>query len=146
MRLLTGWYNHSIKRDRATWAAILMVCAIGLRSPVPGDVVNAESAEKAEWANYCMRNAQSVMSELVTRDEDLLGMQVLIALVLQFHNSSDARPASVLIGTAVRLGHRLRLHSGDSAQYFAPGDVLQRNKVFWIAYMLDKVLQVFGLA
>ena len=98
MRNLTGWYNHSIPRDNVVWASILMVCALGLRFAVQGVPVCAESAEKREWANHCMRNAQGVMSELCPRDKDTLGLQVLLALVLQFHNSSDRRPASVLLG------------------------------------------------
>jgi hypothetical protein len=139
MLLLTGWYNHTIKRDRVIWAAILMVCAMGLRAPVPGDRLMADTNEKMGWSTFCMRNAQSIMADLMAREEDLLGVQVLIALVLQFHNSSDSRPASVLVGTAVRLGHRMQLHSRSSTQNFSPDEVLQRNRVFWIAYLLDKV-------
>lgn len=138
MRMLTGWYHRTITRDKATWAAILVVCAMGLRSPAPGENMNEETKEKSAWASYCMRNAQSVMSDLATREEDLLGVQVLLALVMMFHNSSDTRPAGVLIGTAMRLAHRLQLHSNDSARFFSPEDVLQRSRVFWIAYTLDK--------
>lgn len=152
MRQLTGFYAHTIPRENVLWAAILMVCAMGLRSPVPGDIVTlgvssnvsedkirSETQSKTEWANHCMRNAQGVMSELCTREEDLLGLQTLLALVLQFHNSSDSRPASVLMGPAVRLAHRLQLHAASSVKNYSESEARQRNKVFWITYLLDKV-------
>lgn len=151
MRRITGFYAHTIPRDNVLWAAILMVCAMGLRSPVSGDIatlgfnssvsedkVRAETQSKMEWANHCMRNAQGVMSELCTREEDLLGLQTLLALVLQFHNSSDSRPASVLMGPAVRLAHRLQLHAASSTKNFSEGEGRQRNRVFWVTYLLDK--------
>lgn len=151
MRRLTGFYANTVPRDNVLWAAILMVCAMGLRSPVQGDIhtllpnngsedkARAETQSKTEWANHCMRNAQGVMSELCTREEDLLGLQTLIALVLQFHNSSDSRPASVLMGPSVRLAHRLQLHSAASVKNYSESEARQRNKVFWITYLLDKV-------
>lgn len=149
MRLLTGFYANTVPRHSVLWAAILMVCAMGLRSPVPresttsggfsDDAVRAEALRKTEWANHCMRNAQGVMSELCTREEDMLGLQTLLALVLQFHNSSDSRPASVLMGPAVRLAHRLQLHAQSSVKKYSEREARQRNKVFWITYLLDKV-------
>lgn len=136
MPLIARWYGKSPKRDRATWAAILVVIALGSRSLIPG---SSDPEELVERENYCMRNAQSVMSELVTRDEDLLGIQVLLALVMLFYNCSDLRPASILSSTAMRLVHRLQLQSSSSAQHFTAEEVQQRSRVFWNAYILDKV-------
>ncbi len=68
----------------------------------------------------------------------MLGMQVLLGLVVLFKGMRDPRPACVLIGTAVRLAHRLHLHSRDSQSRYAPDEALQRNRLFWIAYYLDK--------
>ncbi|KAG9255617.1 fungal-specific transcription factor domain-containing protein [Emericellopsis atlantica] len=148
MRMMRDWHHTDRpKRDRAIWAAILMVCAMGLRSPIPGDEApTIDQRARTDWANRCMRNAQSVMSELVTREKDLLGVQVLLSLVCLFHNSSDSRPASVLVGTAVRLAQRLQLHSNASSRLYAPGEVLLRHRVFWIAYLFDKDLSLRGQA
>lgn len=139
MPLIVGWYGKSSRRDKVTWAAILVVIALGSRSLIPGKTVGPDSGERAERENYCMLNAQSVMSELVSRDEDLLGIQVLLALVMLFYNCSDSRPASILSGTAMKLAHRLQLHSSSSAQHFTSEEVQQRSRLFWIAYILDKV-------
>lgn len=110
--------------------------------------------------HHCLRNAQSVVSELVTRDDDLLGLQVLLGMVMLFQGTRDPRPATVLIGTAVRLCHRLRLQqrAGNGLDSILPGVgsgilggkspwastaqaeemLLHRDRLFWIAYMLDK--------
>lgn len=142
MRLVTGWYSSSPKRDKATLTAILMVIAMGVRTMVPGDAICPDPAERIEWVDYCMRNTQALMSELVARDEDLLGIQAILALTMLFYNTSDTRPSSILIGTAMKLAHRLQLHSSDSARYFNSEDVQQRSRVFWIAYSLDKVIMM----
>ena len=139
MRYLQGWYENPCTRDVSTWAAIQMVTAVGLRTPVPGEDPKEKFFEKIQWADSCLRNAQSVVSELVTREDDLMGVQVLLALVSMFQNSSDPRPAAVLIATAIRLAHRMQLHSKAAMQNYSPDEQKQRNRVFWIAYALDKV-------
>ncbi|RDW72837.1 hypothetical protein BP6252_06744 [Coleophoma cylindrospora] len=142
MPLLARWYAKNPKRDRATWAAILVVIALGSRSLTPGTVASRDLEERAELESYCMRNAQSVMSEFATRDEDLLGMQVLLGLAILFYDCSDTMPASILSGTAMKLAHRLQLHSRSSAQLFTAEEVQQRSRVFWNAYILDKDLSL----
>lgn len=137
MKMLNAWYNHGNSRDKPTWAAVQIVMALGYRTPRPGTLETAPS--QVHMANQCLRNAQSIVSELVTREEDLLGIQILLGIVMLFQNSRDPKPASVIIGTAVRLAHRLQLHSNDATQYFTPDEAEQRSRVFWIAYTLDKV-------
>ncbi|KAM0201943.1 hypothetical protein ACHAQI_011076 [Fusarium lateritium] len=137
MKRLTTWYNSPNTRDRASWAAIQTVMAIGYRTPQLS-LTDSQSVH-IEKADQCLRNAQSVVSELVTRDEDLLGVQIILGIVILFQNSRDPKPASVLIGTAVRLAHRLRLHSQEATMNFPAAEAEQRSRVFWIAYTLDKV-------
>ncbi|CCT69072.1 related to transcriptional regulator [Fusarium fujikuroi] len=136
MKLLAAWYKQPETRDRASWAAIQTVMAIGYRTPQLS--LRDSQSVHIEKADQCLRNAQTVVSELVTRDEDLLGVQILLGIVMLFQNSRDPKPASVLIGTAVRLAHRLKLHSQEAAMQFPAAEVEQRSRVFWIAYTLDK--------
>ncbi|KAF4955580.1 hypothetical protein FGADI_4415 [Fusarium gaditjirri] len=136
MKLLTTWFKQPETRDRASWAAIQTVMAIGYR--VPQLSLRDSQSVHIEKADQCLRNAQTVVSELVTRDEDLLGVQILLGIVMLFQNSRDPKPASVLIGTAVRLAHRLKLHSREAAMNFPAAEAEQRSRVFWIAYTLDK--------
>ena len=137
MKMLNAWYHHKNSRDKATWAAVQIVMALGYRTPRSGALETAPS--QIGLANQCLRNAQSIVSELVTREEDLLGIQILLGIVMLFQNSRDPKPASVIIGTAVRLAHRLQLHSNDMTNFFTPEEAEQRLRVFWIAYTLDKV-------
>lgn len=139
MRLITGWYSKKPEHDKHKWAAILVVIAMGLQSQVPGDTISSTSTQDLELLDYCMRNAQSVIPELITRDEDLLGIQVILSLAILFRNSSDLRPASTLLGMVVKLAHRMQLHSSDLAQYLGTEDSKQGLRVCWIIYMLDKV-------
>ncbi|KAK3375519.1 fungal-specific transcription factor domain-containing protein [Lasiosphaeria ovina] len=140
-RLLAGWYSAPSRRSRAAWAAINIVLALSSSIPlVPRQQVYYDDDPKTV---YYMSNAQSVLAELVTRDEDLLGLQVLLGLVFLLQGSKDPRSASVLIGAAVRLTHRLRLQSRDNIEEnYTAEEGLHRCRVFWIAYLLDKEISI----
>ena len=139
MRLITSWYSKNPQRDKVRWSAILAVLALGLQSQVPGDAASQNYTRNLEWLDYCMRNTQSVIPELINRDEDLLGIQVILSLALLFRNSNDLRPSSTLLGMVVKLAHRMQLHSSDLAKYFDAEDSMQGSRVCWIIYTLDKV-------
>ncbi|KAF0635507.1 hypothetical protein FPSE5266_01975 [Fusarium pseudograminearum] len=142
MKLLRSWYNQPNTRDRARWAAIQCVLAIGYRTPQLS--LTDSQVAQVEKADQCLRNVQSVVSELVTREDDLLGVQVLLGIVMLFQNSRDPKPAGVIIGTALRLAHRLRLHSQEAAMSFPAAEAEHRSRVFWIAYVLDKDISLRG--
>ncbi|KAI0842433.1 hypothetical protein F5Y06DRAFT_257611 [Hypoxylon sp. FL0890] len=139
MQMLYNFYcerDHS-KKTRATWAAINIVLAIGyrIRSVKTEDIVVRFDDSKVK---KCIDNAQKELDELVTREEDTLGIQVLLGLVILFQTNTDQKPASVLIGTAVRLAHRLQLHVKASLSNFPPGVARHRSNIFWLCYCLDK--------
>jgi Fungal specific transcription factor domain len=136
MRMLHEWYSGGARQDSASWAALNIVMAIAHRCCAYGRLGAGTGIESA---SSCLKNAQSVVSDLVTRDEDLLGLQVLLGMVILFQGTEDAKPASVLIGTAIRLAHRMQLHSQEAMKFFLPEVQVQRSRLFWIAYMLDKV-------
>ncbi|KAG8407435.1 hypothetical protein J3459_018512 [Metarhizium acridum] len=138
MSMLNQSYVDPSTRNKASWAAIQVVLAIALRTPVPELLNGSGGSDRHHRANFFLKNAQSVVSDLVTRDKDLLGLQVLLGIVMLFQNSSDTGPASVVIGTAIRLAHRMRLHSREHAKLYSPDENLQRQRLFWIAYVLDK--------
>lgn len=137
MQLFNEYYTNSASCTRVKWAAIQVVVALGLRTP--DAEASRRNPELLTMGDECLKNAQSVLSDLVTHDEDLLGLQVLLGIVFLLQYSSDHKPASVVIVSAMRLVHRLELHSSEPAQHLSPEDVVQRSRVFWIAYALDKV-------
>jgi hypothetical protein len=137
MQLFNDWYYNPASRTRVQWAAIQVVIGLGLRTP--GLEAVRSTPRPVKMADACLNNAQSVLPDLVTHDEDLLGLQVLLGIVFLLQYSSDQKPASVVIVSAMRLVHRLELHSSASAQQWPLDEAAQRSRVFWIAYALDKV-------
>ncbi|KAK1507232.1 fungal specific transcription factor [Colletotrichum abscissum] len=137
MRMLSDWYSPSSNHSSAAWAAINIALALGYRCTLKQSG-NLDALVDDQKVLHHMRNVQSVVSDLVTREEDLLGIQVLVGMVVLFQGTKDPKPASVLIGTAIRLAHRLHLHDKESLQYFSPAVARQRSRVFWLAYCMDK--------
>ncbi|KAJ6437292.1 hypothetical protein O9K51_10266 [Purpureocillium lavendulum] len=137
MELLSNFYQ-GLSRTKAAWAAIQVVLSLSLRTATPEQLQDSGGPDRFHRANLYLKNAQSVVSDLVTREDDLLGIQVLLGIVMLFQNSSDPKPASVVIGTAMRLAHRLRLHTEEATKHFTAEENLQRSRIFWIAYTFDK--------
>ncbi|KAK4176538.1 fungal-specific transcription factor domain-containing protein [Triangularia setosa] len=142
MRLLHEWYTHPARRTRAVWAAVNIVLALGSWIPTTPiqdmDFAEAETAFKGY-----MNNAQSVLAELVTREQDLLGLQTLLGLVILYQSLANPKQGAVLIGAAVRLVHRLQMQSKNNIEVsYPPEQGLHRSRLFWIAYMLDKEISL----
>ncbi|KAK4205555.1 fungal-specific transcription factor domain-containing protein [Triangularia verruculosa] len=142
MRMLHEWYTYPARRTRAVWAAVNIVLALGSWIPTtPIQDANFAEAETA-FRGY-MNNAQSVLVELVTREQDLLGLQTLLGLVILYQTLANSKQGAVLIGAAVRLVHRLQMQSKNNIEVMYPAEQgLQRCRLFWIAYMLDKEISL----
>ncbi|KAK4165571.1 fungal-specific transcription factor domain-containing protein [Cladorrhinum sp. PSN259] len=141
-RLLNEWYTYPSRRTNAAWAAVNIILALGSRLPTTPILDMDFQNETAPFGQY-LTNAQSVLSELVVRDQDLLGLQTLLGLVLLYQTLPDPRPGTVLIGAAVRLVHRLRMQSRDDIRILYPAEEgLHRTRLFWITYFLDKEISM----
>ncbi|KAI1099189.1 hypothetical protein F4804DRAFT_322595 [Jackrogersella minutella] len=138
-QMLYEFYSQTeqTKKSRAAWAAINVVLAIGyrIRTIEAEDIMVRFDDRKVK---RCIDNAQKELDELVTRDEDTLGIQVLLGLVILFQTNTDQKPASVLVGTAVRLAHRLQLHVKSTLSDYPPEVARHRSNLFWLSYCLDK--------
>lgn len=145
MRMLYEFYSEreKTKESGAVWAAINVVLAIGYRTRNVecNDITVIFDDRKVK---KCIDNAQRELDGLVTREDDTLGVQVLLGLVVLFQTNTDQKPASVLISTAVRLAHRLSLHTKSSASKFPPEIARHRSNIFWICYSLDKDVSLRG--
>ncbi|KAI1639958.1 fungal-specific transcription factor domain-containing protein [Biscogniauxia mediterranea] len=139
MRMLDGYYSQSgeEKSRGAVGAAINIVLAFGYRMRYVGRG-NMASVFGHRKVRKCIDNAQMMLGELMVRDEDTLGVQVLLGLVILFQANSDQQPSAVLSSTAMRLAHRLHLHSKTAMSGFPPDEARQRRNIFWICYCLDK--------
>lgn len=133
MRMLDNWYRCPHERNEASWASINVVLALALQH-----APSAATASEDQVSSECIRNAQSVLNHLVIRDEDLQGLQVVLALVILFLGTTRPQPSCVLIGTAVKLAHRLKLHLQDGLNDTNNELAAQKEKLLWITYILDR--------
>jgi Fungal specific transcription factor domain len=137
MAMLRDWYSSPSRQDVTIWAAINVALALGKRQGC-SDPTNPAGGDLGQY----VRNAQSVLNLLVTRDEDLLGIQIHLGLAIIFQEAADPLPATVLIATAVRLSHTLKLNRRQDQVEMDRILALQRNRVFWILYILDRDISV----
>ncbi|KAH7243072.1 fungal-specific transcription factor domain-containing protein [Fusarium solani] len=133
MRMLLDWHSSPNKRSMVPWAAVNIVMAINYR------VLEGRYMDDPPLAQ-CVRNIRSVMTELMTPGQDLMGVQVLLAMAIFYQGSADFQLAIVLMGSVVRLAQSLRLHSRLASQRVPKAEALLRSRVFWIAYIYDREL------
>ncbi|KAK2038230.1 fungal-specific transcription factor [Colletotrichum somersetense] len=134
MKMLCGWYGHLACRTLDAWAAVNVVLALACRHSY------ASSFEETQNMRRYVSNVQSTLNQLVANEPSLLALQTILGLVLVFHGSADQRPASVMIATAMRLAQNLKLHTKAANLNLAPAEALQRTRVFWVAFILDRDL------
>lgn len=141
-RTITKWFGTTApKRDMPTWATVLVIVALGLQALPSTDSAYLSTIAGEDAVSHCMRNAQGVLPELMMH-EDLVGIQVVLALAMLYRNSMDLRPASVLTSMATRLAFRLHLHSRHSAKFFTADENRQRSNVFWSTYIVDRCVSM----
>ncbi|KAI2609866.1 fungal-specific transcription factor domain-containing protein [Hypoxylon fragiforme] len=133
LQTVKSWYLNPHTRNVITWALINVVLALAHHTSDPGDW-----DQRGNAAAIYLNNVQSVLTEIVIRDTSLVNVQIILGLVILFWTAEDLRPALILIGTALRLAHGLGLHTRKSSQQCSPALALQKSRVFWMAYILDR--------
>ncbi|KAH7152592.1 fungal-specific transcription factor domain-containing protein, partial [Dactylonectria macrodidyma] len=135
MHMVIDWYSSPTKKSLVPWSAINIVLAISYR------VLDDVSIDDPRLAQ-CIRNVQSVTTELMGWTKDLLGLQVLLGMVVLFQGTTSPQLAIVLIGSAVRMAQNMGLPSQNADVNFPLDASLQRRRIFWIAYILDRDLSL----
>ncbi|EXJ89216.1 hypothetical protein A1O3_02282 [Capronia epimyces CBS 606.96] len=136
LRLIHDFYSLGPQqRDPVAWAAINVVLALAHQKALVGSSSPNCSVE------YLSR-AESVLSEVVLGDIQLLNIQVLVGMVMLLQASLDLRSSLILIATTMRLAHSIGLHDRTSSAHLDPTHARQRACVFWMAYILDKDLSM----
>ncbi|WAO86068.1 Zn(2)-C6 fungal-type domain-containing protein [Fusarium falciforme] len=130
--VIRRWYESSDRRDYTTWAAINTMLALVHRQTPPEEATPSKNT--AKYTN----NAQSVLTNVVMEETTLLSVQVLVGMTLLFQGVQDLKPATMLIAMALRLVHQLGLHTRKGSEHLDSNLTLERYRVFWIAYILDR--------
>lgn len=137
VQMLQKYYTMPEEQSPSKWAAINVILALATLLPLSSSN-NPDLASRDGKISEYVHNAQTALSAIITREESLLGLQIVLGLVIISHTKKDARPAVILIGTAVRLAHRLRLHTKRALETLSEDEAVQRHRVFWITYLFDK--------
>ncbi|RMJ16639.1 hypothetical protein CDV36_003681 [Fusarium kuroshium] len=132
LRVINRWYTSSDKRDYTTWGTINTMLALVHRQTPPEEATPSKNT--AKYTN----NAQSVLTKIVMGETTLLSVQVLVGMTLLFQGVQDLKPATMLIAMALRLAHQMGLHTRESSAHLNSSVALERGRVFWIAYILDR--------
>jgi hypothetical protein len=124
-------------RSTSTWAAINVVLALAHSCHVPSD--KAATPNRTAAAHY-LNKAQSVLTEVIMGEADIVNVQVLLGLAMLFQGTRNWKPAATLIAIGLRLAHELGLHArrGSGSERLSVSDSLERERVFWIAYIIDR--------
>jgi hypothetical protein len=126
------WYEQPHQRNTSTWAAINVVLSLAYRH-----IPDEEKPPNYSTLHF-MNKAQSVLNDIMLGDSSLLDVQTIVGMVLLLQATSDLKPASALIPIALRLAHGLGLHTRSSSEHLSASEALERHRVFWIAYVLDR--------
>ena len=90
----------------------------------------------------CVKNAESVLGATTDRQSDLLALQVRLGLLLLHQSTFPSAERQTALGSlvagAIQLSHRQGLHYSRANELFTPEDALQRARVFWLLYVLDR--------
>lgn len=132
MHMVVDWYSSPSGRTLIPWAAINIVAAISYR------VLDDLPIDDPRLAR-CIASCQAATTELMAWGQDLLGLQVLLGMVILFQGTTNPQLALVLVGSAMKLAQSLELPSKSADPTFPPATSLQRRRIFWIAYILDRV-------
>ncbi|KAK2024951.1 hypothetical protein LX32DRAFT_78450 [Colletotrichum zoysiae] len=137
-RVVDNWYSKSTAdNEPSCWATINVVLALvqchshGQLSPAVAEAVNVTK---------CLENAQSVLAEIVAGNMDLQSVQILLGLGFLFMGATpgDVRAPIIFISTGIRLAQAMGMHRRDSCNNTKSDEDMQRRRVFWIAYILDR--------
>ena len=128
------WYWFPEGRDVKTWAAINVVLALAFRA----NSADAASPNPTRRTAEHVHNTQTVLAEVIMGDTDLVSVQVLVGLAMLLQGAQDLGPSAIIIATALRLAHRLGLQTRRSSAHLDRRLALQRSRVFWMAYILDR--------
>ena len=120
--------------DLRWWACLNVVLA--LRTQFLPTMSGDKEEDRQAWGYF--QNALAVTNQLMTMHSTLSSVQALLGMSLVILGTPNQGPASLLISSAIKLAHRIGLHRRSHELGLSRAEINERNRVFWIAYCLDK--------
>jgi hypothetical protein len=128
------WDDDFKQRDEISWATTNVMIALAIRYTVSKRPSHYEDME-----SLCVKNVQSSLARLLC-EPSLPVLRITLGLALFFMGTEDPEPASMLIGSAVKMVHGMKLHLAfDKRLLIYRGE---HERLFWITYILDRQLSL----
>ncbi|KAL6802760.1 hypothetical protein GGI42DRAFT_325103 [Trichoderma sp. SZMC 28013] len=132
-----------IRADAAFWTATNVMCAIALRQQNLSYFADSPNNPDREAWEYLDTALDKAVELTIRGSNDLLAIQALVGMAIFLQTAPDAHAASTLLAAANRLLLQNGLHSQEDQQCLGQSGseafrlMVQRNRVFWIAFNLD---------
>jgi hypothetical protein len=123
--MLANWNRSQDRHDPIAWACINVLLALSIQYRATSILL-----PEPYTLDTFFRNANSVMGDLVSQAEDIRYVQVLLGLVMLSQTNCNNQSASVLLATAIKLAHRMRLHRKPVYGSMEDEDASERACVF----------------
>lgn len=128
-------YTEHEREDTGWWACLNVVFALAHRFRAMR-TLNSQTEDFHAWGY--LQNALMVLPELTMLNSELLAVQAILGIAIVLQGTPNPRPCSVLISTALKMCHIMKLHRQDQGCGLNATEIEQRKRVFWIAYVIDK--------
>ncbi|KAL7790686.1 fungal-specific transcription factor domain-containing protein [Trichoderma afarasin] len=143
MNRFTELDMDQIRADAAFWTATNVMCAIALRQQNLTYFADSPNNPDREAWEYLDTALDKAVELTVRGSNDLLAIQALVGMTIFLQTAPDAHAASTLLAAANRLLLQNGLHIQQDEQFSGQYRsetfrlMIQRNRVFWIAFNLD---------
>lgn len=134
MAFLGMQYTDDPPSEPAWWCSLNAVLAISTRKQDQRHG-SCPMEESLAWA-YAS-NAMDVVLDVTMRNISLQSVQALSALAWYYFGTLNPQQSFMLSAAAMRLSHAIGLHDQDSDLSTRPAEKELRNRVFWIAWIMD---------
>ncbi|KAJ4854396.1 fungal specific transcription factor domain-containing protein [Trichoderma breve] len=132
-----------IRADAAFWTATNVMCAIALRQQNTSYFADSPNNPDREAWEYLDTALDKAVELTIQGSNDLLAIQALVGMAIFLQTAPGAHAASTLLAAANRLVLQNGLHLQKDEQFSGQSGsenfrlMVQRNRVFWIAFNLD---------
>ncbi|KIY02599.1 uncharacterized protein Z520_01064 [Fonsecaea multimorphosa CBS 102226] len=142
--LLHQQYSTDPPAKRSWFGALNVVLSIGCITATESIWSSIRDSDPSYFSNVSevswklLQNSSSVLVDVLFHTNDLMGVQTVIGMAFIMQAIMNAEAAFALLGIAARLGFALGLHRWLPGFGLSRAELEQRQRVFWILYILEK--------
>ncbi|EHY55478.1 ABC-transporter-regulating transcription factor [Exophiala dermatitidis] len=141
------YYSGETTLKKSWYALLNAVLAIGCITATDEVSTNVMICDPSfyntnmtEKASKYLQNACSVLVHVLFLDMDLIAVQAILAMAFVMQSVLDVEGIFTLVGTAARLATTLGLHQWLEGFGLTEAELLHRQRVYWIVYIMEKDL------